>query len=188
MSLGRRLRSARIPALIAIAAVLPLTLSLLLYLRPGWFPLGHTNHGRLIRPAVTITNAEPLPRDFFRGRWTLVYVGDPHCDAACRKTLYTTRQIRRGLAGSVPPVQRLYIVRGRTDARRYLRANQPELRVVEATDAAGRRLVDSFTRFSGTSAVYVVDPQGRLMMSYPIDEDPTGLLEDLRHLLGRDFQ
>jgi hypothetical protein len=30
----------------------------------------------------------------------------------------------------------------------------------------------------------VVDPMGLLMMSYPVNRDPTGLLEDMRQLLG----
>ncbi|MGH8426904.1 MAG: hypothetical protein ACRES7_02845 [Gammaproteobacteria bacterium] len=177
-------RRVLIPVLILLAALVPLTFSVLLYLQPGWFALGHTNHGRLIRPPVKIVGTARLPADFFRKHWTLVYIGGTHCGADCKEALYATRQIRLGLAGYPPGVRRLYIVRGRTDAGAYLRSAQPDLTVVEATDAAGERFVGEFTRVSGATDIYVVDPAGLLMMTYPANRDPTGLLEDMRQLLG----
>ena len=184
MSSTPGLRRFLIPALILIAIIAPLAFSVLLYWQPSWFAFGHTNHGHLIRPPVKIAGTAALPAGFFRDHWTLVYVGGTHCGADCKEALYATRQIRLGLVEYKPRVRRLYIVRGRSDAGTYLRSAQPDLTVVEATGSAGERLAGEFTKISGTSNIYVVDPMGLLMMSYPVNRDPTGLLEDMRQLLG----
>ncbi len=186
-------RRRAIPALIGVVVLAPLVVATLLYVQPTWFTFGHSNHGKLIRPPVKIEMtalpqmfaAPDLPADYFRGHWTLVYVGGAHCGADCREALYVTRQIRFGTGDDIRRVQRLYVVRaGRTDAAGFLQSAQPDLTVVEATGAAGRHFAAQFTGASAGASIYIVDPQGLLMMTYPAKAKPLGLLEDLRHLLG----
>ncbi|MGH8226177.1 MAG: SCO family protein [Gammaproteobacteria bacterium] len=191
-----RWRRRAIPLLIGIVVLIPLALAALLYVQPAWFTFGHSNHGRLIRPPVRINvtalpqafTASKLPADYFRGHWTLVYVGGAHCGADCREALYVTRQIRLGTGNDIRRVQRLYVVRAeRGDATGFLRGAHPDLAVVEATGAAGRRLATQFTdtdvNADAGANIYIVDPRGLLMMSYPVKAKPLGLLQDLRHLL-----
>ena len=42
------------PALIFVVVLIPLIFAVLVYFRPAWFALGHTNHGQLVRPPVKI--------------------------------------------------------------------------------------------------------------------------------------
>lgn len=185
-----------IPGLIFAAAAAPFVLTVVIYLRPDWFAFGHVNHGQLVRPPVKIETAAlprafaatPLPADFFRGRWTLVYIGGPHCGKDCKEGLYASRQIRLGLGEAMREVHRLYVVRGRPDSLDFLRREHPDLTVVEAQGTAGARFVDQFTAAAGVPSLYLVAPEGYLMLTYPLSRDPTGLLEDLRHLLGEDFE
>lgn len=185
-------RRRAIPALIGIVVLVPLVVAVLLYVQPSWFTFGHNNHGRLVRPPVKIQmaalprmfSASDLPADYFRGRWTLVYVGDAHCGADCREALYVTRQIRLGTGDDIRRVQRLYVVRAaHSDAAGFLQSANPDLTVVEATGAAGRRFAAQFTDAADGASFYLVDPRGLLMMTYPVKAKPTGLLKDLRHLL-----
>ncbi|MGH8274377.1 MAG: SCO family protein [Gammaproteobacteria bacterium] len=189
---AKRRRPWTMPVLIGAAAVVPILVSLLLYFQPAWFALGHSNHGRLLRPPVKIKTAplarlfaaSPLPADYFRGRWTMVYVGVPYCGAVCREALYVTRQIRLGMGQDITRVQRLYVVRGdRVDAPRKLRSAHPDLTVAEAPGTAGQQFAAQFTAIAGQNSIYLVDPQGLLMMTYPVKAKPLGLLQDLRHLL-----
>lgn len=198
MAAGRRggWRQLLIPGLILAAVAIPFVMTGIIYLRPGWFALGHLNHGRLVDPPVKIRTVplrrvfapKPLAHDFFRGRWTLVYVGGPRCGSECKEALYATRQIRLGMGEAVGQVQRLYIVRGKTEAAAFLRAQHPDLTVVEATGPEGARFAGQFTASAPVPSIYLVAPEGYLMLTYPVASDPTGLLKDVRHLLGVDFQ
>ncbi len=189
---GKRRRPWPVLSLIVLAVIVPITLSVLLYLHADWFALGRSNHGKLVRPPVKIDMAalarpfaaSPLPSDFFRGHWTMVYIGSPRCDAICREALYVTRQIRLGMGRNIQRVQRLYIVRGdRVDKPKALRHAHPDLTVVLAPGMAGRRFAKEFTSRAGSDSIYLVDPNGLLMMTYPVKAKPLGLLKDLRHLL-----
>ncbi len=71
----------------------PLALAFLLYYgSEGWRPPGNTNRGELISPP------RPLPGvEAWRGKWTLVYIGDGRCDGGCRAALTLRRQTRLAL-------------------------------------------------------------------------------------------
>lgn len=198
MSGARALRGRQlwIPALIFAAVAGPFVLAILIYVRPQWFAFGHVNHGQLVQPPVKIRPAPlrrafaatPLPADYFRGRWTLVYVGGPHCGRECVRALYVTRQIRLGLADAIDQVQRLYVVRGRPEAPAFLRRVHPDLTVAEATGGRGEAFAAQFTATTTVPSIYLVAPEGYLMLTYPVARDPQGLLDDVRHVLGLDFQ
>ncbi|MGH8161667.1 MAG: SCO family protein [Gammaproteobacteria bacterium] len=190
--IARRRRPWSMVGLIGLAAIVPIALSVLLYLHPHWFALGHSNHGTLVHPPVKIETAalarpfaaSPLPSDFFHGHWTMVYVGSPSCDAICREALYVTRQIRLGMGRDIQRVQRLYIVRGdHVNQPKALRRKHPDLTVALAPGPAGRHFAAQFTDAAGGDSIYLVDPNGLLMMTYPVKAKPLGLLKDLRHLL-----
>jgi hypothetical protein len=158
----------------------------------GWRPMGTTNHGRLVTPPRQIhTPRLPLalapgrlPSDYFSGRWTLVYIGSPGCNADCKAALYATRQVRLAIGKNIERVQRLYLVTGPPTQRHYLRRQHPDLTVVNAAGPKGRALIREFTSAApGEKRIYIVDPLGNLMMSYPQAANASGLLADLRHLL-----
>lgn len=181
-----------VPALIFFASALPLAFSVFIFLNASWLPLGHTNHGRLIQPAVKIRNTDvnvlfgngTLSPSFFLRHWTMVYLGYSHCGADCREALYATRQIRLATGENIRHVQRLYVIRGtHSDARNFLRVNNPDLRVVTATGNSGEAFVRQFTHIAGMGRIYLVGPHGYIMMDYPAKENPEYLLKDLQHLI-----
>ena len=53
----------------------------------------------------------PLGR-YLQGLWTLVYVGDGTCDAACNQELYRMRQVRLAQNENMQRVQTLYLLLG----------------------------------------------------------------------------
>jgi hypothetical protein len=158
----------------------------------AWQPMGTTNHGQFVTPPRQIHSARlplalgagKLSADYLSGRWTLVYIGPPGCNADCKAALYSTRQVRLAVGKNIERVQRLYLVTGTPTKRRYLRRQHPDLTVVNAAGPKGQALIRQFTRAApGKDRIYIVDPLGNLMMSYPQGADAGGLLADLRHLL-----
>ncbi|MFO1426818.1 MAG: hypothetical protein U1F11_07555 [Steroidobacteraceae bacterium] len=169
----------------------PLALAFWLYYSGGWRPGGSTAHGELIVPArpledapFTLADGTTAARaDLLRGKWTLVYVGDGRCDAACQRALWVARQARQLLAEDMSRVQRVFIATAGCCNAEFLAREHPGLDVVQPLDPAARELVARFPTADAPYSLYVVDPLGNLMMRFDTRGDPTGLLEDLKKLL-----
>lgn len=173
--------------------VAPLALAFLLYYSGGgWRPAGTTNHGELIDPPRPLPGIElpspagpPLPGTLWRGKWTLVYVGEGRCDSRCREALTLMRQTRLALNADLPRVQRVFLATGQCCDQRYLDTEHPGLRTAAVDNEAGAQLLAAFPEgpAAGSGAIYIVDPLGNLMMRHMPGTAPKGLLEDLKQLL-----
>ena len=190
-----RARNLRTLGLLAALFLVPLVTAFLTYYGTAWRPAGRVNHGRLITPVRPLP-AIALPRvrldaaaaaaaesALWRGRWSLVYVGDGGCDAACREALYVMRQTRLLLNNDMTRVQRVFLVTAGCCAREFLSRAHSGLVVLDAAGPAAQPLVREFSAADRTRTVFIVDPLGNLILSYDARSDPHGLLEDLRKLL-----
>lgn len=190
-----RRRQRRLLAAIAALFLVPLGVSFYLYYgHPSLRPAAMVNHGTLVQPPRPLPDvALPLfgggtssPR-FLRGKWTFLYVGAGVCGERCRVALYETRQVRTALNRDMTRVQRVFLATGACCDAGFLHAEHPDLLTVQAT-AAAAPLLGALPRYGGVAPaeagrVYVVDPNGNLMMSYPPDAPPKGMLEDMKRLL-----
>lgn len=178
--------------LIGLAALffVPLALSFYLYYGTGWRPAGGAQHGELISPArplpevnLALPDGTATGPDFLRGDWHLVYVGEGACDPACQDTLVKTRQLRLALDKDVNRVSRVFLYDG-APATDYLAAQHPDLVAASLGGPEGERLLAAFPPESrAVRRLYIVDPLGNLMMSYPADAAPRAILSDLERLL-----
>lgn len=199
---AQELRSRNLRTLAGLAALflLPLLGAFWLYYGTSWRPSGHVNHGALIQPPRPLPQVD-LPRvpladsppggelsptrsALFRGTWTLAYVGDGGCDAACRRTLYVMRQTRLALGKDMLRVDRVFLVTGNCCAKAFLAREHAGLLVLDATGAPGQRLLGEFPAGDRAHSLFIVDPLGNLMMRYDVRRNPRGLLIDLRRLLA----
>ncbi|HEY0767273.1 MAG TPA: hypothetical protein VGD47_04900 [Steroidobacteraceae bacterium] len=199
-----KLRERNLRTLAALAALflLPLVMALLTYYGTGWRPARRVNHGVLITPTrplppltlprVTLAPAARLSQSNgagaayetpFRGRWSLVYVGNGACDSACRQALYVMRQTRLALNNDMTRLARVFLASADCCAREFLAREQAGLEVLDAAGPAGTALLREFPSPGREHVLFVVDPLGNLMMSYDARQDPHGLLEDLTKLL-----
>ena len=162
----------------------------------GWRPGGTTNKGMLVHPARPLDLPADMMignesvNDYLQGLWTLVYIGDADCDAVCNENLYKMRQIRIAQNENMGRVQRLYMVTGELipgSLASLLEKEYPEMDVLPVSAAQEARFAPYFlidgTPMQGMERVYIVDPLGNLMMYYPQDADPGGMLKDLKKLL-----
>ena len=162
----------------------------------GWRPEGTTNRGSLVHPARPLTMptdlkiAEQTASDYLQGKWTLLYIGDADCEAVCNKNLYNMRQIRTAQNENMRRIQLLYLVQDEAIpeslmellAKDYKDTAVTLLAADQAAQIAPYFLIDGVAMQTG-ERVYIIDPLGNLMMYYPPDADPSGMLRDLRKLL-----
>lgn len=172
----------------------PLLLAFLLYYSgQSWRPSGSTNRGELIQPPRPLPGIElptpagaPLDGNAWRGKWTLLYVGDGRCDPRCREALTLLRQTRLALNADMSRVQRVFLTTGNCCDRNYLDADHPGLLIARVDNDAGAKLLAAFPDAQSAALsgrIYVVDPLGNLMMRHAPGAAPKGLLEDLKKLL-----
>lgn len=178
-------------------------LLVLLMVKFDWHPAIQT-HGHLLRPPITIQlpdilfdtfqsnnqaplHAEARPTcpscDFWHNKWSMVIVADT-CIASCQTQLANIRQLHASLAKDIERMQRVLIL-GSDDVT-DLRKQYPDLRIVQLVEPASMELRQQFyatTPKMSQGNIYLVDPQGQLVMVFPEDLSPRLIRKDITRLL-----
>lgn len=155
---------------------------------------GGSSHGELIAPPKTLQlppvqdlHGKAFGAEQWKAKWNVVYIAASGCAAECQKQIHLLRQIHVSLNKEIDRVQRILLVPAVTGQAELAAIQQryPDLVVLTGHEAAA--LAQQFAlpgHPAGTAGrVYLVDPLGNLMMSYPPGYDPKGLREDMTRLL-----
>ena len=187
MTLSPPPRRNGLPMLLLVVSLLalPFVIAAGLYFI-GWQPARTTNHGHLHSPPPPLppgglrsADGQALPTAELGGKWLLVLSGSGPCDAACAARIDEMRRIQVSLNKEMARLRRVVLTDHAGDAElTAARQRQPDLVIAEvpgnwlpgSDPAAGYRL-------------HVVDPQGRLIMDYPVDVAAKGVRADLDRLL-----
>ncbi len=178
--------------LIAAACLAPIVAAYLLYYYGDLSTLGPTQNEErtLIHPAVPLPRVDGLaesenPETAGWGpRWSLLHVRTLPCDETCREDLVRVAQVHVRLGRDQSRVRRVYI--GPEPAE--LAAGDPTLTAVPSGLPSYAALAEALESAGVPPAadgrLYVVDPHGNLVLSYPPHPEQEGLLEDLKRLLA----
>ncbi len=182
-------------ALIAIT-VLPFAAAWVVYLNPSLMEaIQKSNRGELVTPprplpALTLNTLDGDPFDSreLEGNWTLLTVAGSSCDQDCALNLYHLRQIRLAMGEDRRRILRVLVL----EDTRALDQLRPKLDAFEGTvvvtgpEADRDLLLDTLStgdRITATNRVYLIDPQGKLMMAYPPTPQAKDVVKDLERLL-----
>ena len=177
--------------LLVVAAIflLPVAVAFTLYYGKLWRPANSSNLGELIEPARPLTVAglrhvdgTSAGADVLTGKWTLLYIGDGRCDAACRVALVFARQSRLALNNEMTRVQRVFLATGNCCANDYFAAEHPGLIALDASSPEAAALLAQFPT-ARENSLFIVDPLGNLMMRHDASHTTKDLLDDLKKLL-----
>ena len=176
---------------------LPIIIVLVLYFNlDKWDIGGERNHGDLIQPPrqlqdVPLVDQEDAPFRFsdVRDKWLMIHFGSATCNPQCVEELYLMRQIRLAQGGNRQRLVRIYIsTEGAPQASlREVLTDHPDMKVVHGEESRLQKVIEQFQHDIGSGpslqSLYLVDPRGYLMMSYPEDYEPKGAIRDLERLL-----
>jgi len=174
--------------LVAFACLAPLVAAYLLYYYGdlGSLPRTQNEDRLLVNPAVPLPpppgTADADGRSGWGPEWTLLYVRTSDCDDACREHLVRLAQVHVALGRDQDRVRRMYLG---PDGDELASAGSAfsARSVAGSADALLETLTSAGAEPGDGGRVYVVDPHGNLVLSYPPDAEQRGLLEDLERLL-----
>jgi cytochrome oxidase Cu insertion factor (SCO1/SenC/PrrC family) len=183
-----RRRGRRVLLILAAMFLLPVVVAFALYYGRLWRPAGSASKGELIDPrpleaaGLKYPDGSAASPDALRNKWTLVYVGDGACDDACRMALVFGRQSRLALNNEMTRVQRVFLATGNCCATDYFGREHPGLISLDASAPEARQLLAQFPG-DRPHSLYIVDPNGNLMMRHDAGHTSKDLLTDLKKLL-----
>ena len=169
----------------------------------SWYIFNHTdylesrgtsNYGQIITPSIQLENLsliDPLDTqrmDTLYGKWSMIYVAEL-CDDICMQNVYRMRQIHIGMGKHSLRVQKvLFLIDQDLDELSSLLANYKGQQVISTNTIDIDILLEKFRIKnikdpSRSQRIYISDPLGNLMMSYPPNINPKGILKDLKKLL-----
>ena len=169
----------------------------------SWYVFNHTdfletrgtsNYGQIITPPIQLENLSlidplnPDRKDTLHGKWSMIYVAE-RCDDICMQNVYRMRQIHMGMGKHSLRVQKvLFLIDQDLDELSSLLANYKGQQVINTNSVDTDILLEKF-RIEGVKdlprfqRIYISDPLGNLMISYPPGINPKGILKDLKKLL-----
>ena len=141
------------------------------------------NYGELLQPPPAV-DAQPFvraPGEAFRfaelsGRWALVASDDAGCAAGCLEKLHTVRHVWLALGREASRVQRVFVAGGTAPV--HLPADLAG--VIVLAPAPG---TTPSAALRDPAHIYLVDPNGNVMMRWPARPDMRRMLNDLQRLL-----
>lgn len=182
--------------LLAVLFALPVVVAYALYFS-GWRPASFGNHGELVQPArpiadvtLTLLDGKDIRFSELRGKWTLITFSVAECLSPCERNLVKIRQVIAAQGKEAERIQSVLIMKDAKtrDWLKYAVKDYPGMRAVigppEAVDVLARQFaLPAGGPLANLNRIYVVDPLGNFMMSYPADADANGMRKDLARLL-----
>jgi glutathione peroxidase-family protein len=153
-------------------------------------PQGRNNYGELIDPrahpipalASTTLDGKPARLEDFKGKWVMLKVGAGDCADACQKQLFAMRQLRLMQGKEQDRVERVWLVTDSSPLDTMLIRQYDGMHMLRArADAVAKWLPAD----AGSVAdhIWLIDPQGHLMMRFPKDPEPRKVHKDIAKLL-----
>lgn len=178
--------------LLILVFILPFTMAVLLHffdLKPSG-----KSYGNLIQPpkslqipALTDIQGKVFKPEQWNKIWSIVTVDSTGCAAPCASRVHLLKQVHTSMNKEIDRIQRVLLIPTDISSKAYgeIQKKYPDLIILVVADTDMAKLPSEFNaaKNGAESNVFLVDPLGNLMMSYPEKFDPKGLRSDLTRLL-----
>jgi len=170
---------------VGLVSIFPIAAALFFYYVSP--PAARMNHGDLLQPTplpakpLTLVGGGEFRFDQLKGKWLLLQIDSGRCEARCREKLYAMRQIRLAQGKDMVRLERVWLLSDEIRPTPDLFADYEGTVVLRAAGSEAASMLPA--PGDRTAHIYVIDPQGNLMMRFPEKPDPTRMIKDLQRLL-----
>ena len=195
MTEAKRRSYAPLWALIVVT-ILPFAGAWIVYFNPSLLgEMQTSNRGELVTPPrpVPAMTLDTLSGESFRtgelqANWTLLSVAGSDCNRDCEINLYHMRQIRLAMGEERSRILRLLVLEDDQATDALAARLEPYAGTIVITGPAATRdgLLDFLSpgEEAATDRIFLIDPQGSLMMVYPPAPVAKDVVKDLERLIS----
>jgi cytochrome oxidase Cu insertion factor (SCO1/SenC/PrrC family) len=158
------------------------------YVTYYFFTPGNTvNYGELMPvtpladPPLQTADSKPAKLSDLRGKWIMLTVDGGACDQACGQKLYNMRQVRTAQGKFMDRVDRVMLIDDADPLNAERAKEYADMHFMRAQNSEVLRQLP--TQTLQRDHIYLIDPQGNLMLRYPRDPDPRKMIKDFGRLL-----
>jgi hypothetical protein len=142
-------------------------------------PTSRNNYGTLIDPrshpipamASTTLDGRPETLAQYQGKWIMLKVGGGACDTACQEQLFEMRQLRVMQGKNRDRIERVWLVTDREPLDTIVMREFDGTHMLRAPGDVVRKWLPADPGTTAQEHIYLIDPLGNLMMSFPKDPD-----------------
>lgn len=177
---------------IAAICILPFLAAWQFTLHPEWLG-SRGNYGRLVTPAlpmnysqmIKVPVANKAASEALPGRWVMIMVAGDACENECLELIKKTYQLRLMLNKETVRVRRLLFLKDEqvSPGLADWLAHDDQLALAVLAPEVKLRMEQANGQVLQSGQIWLLDPEGNLMMVYESGFDPYGVLRDLKHLL-----
>lgn len=162
-------------ALLFLLFILPGCLALLFYQHPQWLGGQTTNHGQFISPMIKLDSLN-------QQKWHLLLISDQACDSQCLTQLDKLARLRLALGRLSRKVDlRLMVTEKSLLPNNTIRKQMEEIALASQVLSPIEKQLLIKRRYQ--RGVFIVDPHGYMILSYPLDMQQKPIYKDLKHLI-----
>jgi len=159
-----------------------------------WQSTGYVNRGRLTEPprlvsdlAMNMINGRAMALSSLKGKWTYVYFSHEVCDQTCNAVIESLVRIRLSRGKHKDRIQFLVAIVSSSVPPSDERVSHSAVLTAYIENSALGRWRKAFgvegSAPPEAGRIYLLDPLGYLMMSYPPAIDPNDIRKDLARLM-----
>lgn len=180
----------------------PLVFALAAYYLPslGLRPAGQANYGHLIQPQRPVPDAahlqletlagQPFDLQSLRGRWVLVNVDSGACSERCVRKLFILRNSHASQGKNVDRISRVWFIDDDHEPSIQIQQAYQGTHMLKASSQQLQAFLPGGTVLADTpgtqdlhAGMWVIDPNGNVMLVFPPDADPLKVRRDISKLL-----
>jgi hypothetical protein len=163
-----------------LVTVIPLVFAIVMYFGNWLVPSDRTNHGQLLLPPDNIkslnledTQGSPWPTVGQSLNWLMLYYESQPCQDTCIEQMRLMRQVHIALGKESGRIQRVLVLPDVSE-NMPLEQQYPHLQLLQSYNPE---------QFAMGKGLYIVDPNGNIMMYYPANDMGQAVRKDLKKLL-----
>ncbi len=185
--------------IIFLLSLAPVLAAVIVYFNPQWRPEGSNNYGQLVEPQrpipaatdlkLTTLDGNPFDLNTLKGKWLLVAADGAACPESCARKLFILRNSHASQGKNVERLARVWFITDDAPVPEKVLEAYKGTNMVRVSPEQLQKFLTTMGVQAATPAealaapMWIIDPNGNLIMQYPADSEPEKVRKDISKLV-----